>query len=70
MHARWQKSSVSRNLIKAMLCGLVSYMMMNFMMTSAPLAMQLCGIAPVYSEDWIEMRIRSRCTRRVSSRVT
>jgi len=24
-----------------MLCGVVSYMMMNFMMTSAPLAMEL-----------------------------
>lgn len=28
----------------AMLCGVVSYMMMNFVMTSAPLAMDLCGI--------------------------
>ncbi len=44
-------------LIVAMLCGLVSYMMMNFMMTSAPLAMQLCGIAPVYSNYGIEMHI-------------
>jgi MFS family permease len=40
-----------------MLCGLVSYMMMNFMMTSAPLAMQLCGISPVYSNYGIEMHI-------------
>ena len=40
-----------------MLCGLVSYMMMDFMMTSAPLAMQLCGIAPVYSNYGIEMHI-------------
>lgn len=31
-------------LLVAMLCGVVSYMMMNFMMTSAPLAMELCGI--------------------------
>ena len=44
-------------LIVAMLCGLVSYMMMNFMMTSAPLAMQLCGISPVYSNYGIEMHI-------------
>lgn len=41
----------------AMLCGLVSYMMMNFMMTSAPLAMQLFGISPVYSNYGIEMHI-------------
>jgi MFS family permease len=32
-------------------------MMMNFMMTSAPLAMNLCGIAPVYSNDGLEMHI-------------
>ena len=44
-------------LVVAMLCGLVSYMMMNFMMTSAPLAMQLCGISPVYSNYGIEMHI-------------
>ncbi len=31
-------------LIVAMACGLVSYMLMNFLMTSAPLAMDLCGI--------------------------
>lgn len=31
-------------LIVAMLCGVVSYMLMNFLMTSAPLAMDLCGI--------------------------
>ena len=44
-------------LIVAMLCGLVSYMMMNFMMTSAPLAMELCGIPRVYSNYGIEMHI-------------
>jgi MFS family permease len=40
-----------------MLCGLVSYMMMNFMMTSAPLAMQLCGISRVDSNYGIAMHI-------------
>lgn len=29
--------------IMAMLCGAVSYMLMNFLMTAAPLAMQFCG---------------------------
>ena len=29
--------------ITAMICGAVSYMLMNFLMTAAPLAMQLCG---------------------------
>jgi cyanate permease len=41
----------------AMLCGVVSYMMMNFMMTSAPLAMDLCGIARVHSNTGIEMHV-------------
>ncbi len=31
-------------LIAAMLCGAVSYTLMNFMMTSAPLAMDICGL--------------------------
>lgn len=43
--------------IVAMLCGVVSYMMMNFMMTSAPLAMELCGISRVHSNYGIEMHI-------------
>lgn len=30
--------------IIAMICGTVSYMLMNFLMTTAPLAMRLCGI--------------------------
>lgn len=30
--------------IAAVICGAVSYMLMNFLMTSAPLAMRLCGL--------------------------
>ena len=41
----------------AMLCGVVSYMMMNFMMTSAPLAMDLCGIARTHTNTGIEMHV-------------
>lgn len=33
-----------RRFIIAMICGAVSYMLMNFLMTSAPLAMRLCGL--------------------------
>ncbi|SOZ19131.1 putative permease of the Major Facilitator Superfamily (MFS) family [Cupriavidus taiwanensis] len=44
-------------LLVAMLCGVVSYMMMNFMMTSAPLAMELCGIPRLYSNYGIEMHV-------------
>lgn len=43
--------------IIAMLCGVVSYMMMNFMMTSAPLAMDLCGIDRTHSNTGIEMHV-------------
>jgi hypothetical protein len=31
--------------ITAVLCGVVSYMLMNFIMTAAPLAMRLCGLS-------------------------
>lgn len=31
--------------IIAMICGTVSYMLMNFLMTAAPLAMNLCGLS-------------------------
>ncbi len=31
--------------VVAALCGVVSYMLMNFVMTSAPLAMRLCGLS-------------------------
>jgi predicted MFS family arabinose efflux permease len=43
--------------VVAMLCGVVSYMLMNFMMTSAPLAMELCGLPRVYSNYGIEMHV-------------
>lgn len=32
-------------LITAMICGIVSYLLMNFIMTAAPLAMRLCGLS-------------------------
>lgn len=31
--------------ITAVICGVVSYLLMNFLMTSAPLAMRLCGLS-------------------------
>lgn len=31
--------------ITAVICGLVSYLLMNFLMTSAPLAMRMCGLS-------------------------
>ncbi|AST34393.2 MFS transporter (plasmid) [Ralstonia solanacearum] len=43
--------------IVAMLCGVVSYMMMNFMMTAAPLAMELCGISRAHANGGIEIHV-------------
>jgi MFS family permease len=31
--------------ITAVICGVVSYLLMNFLMTAAPLAMQMCGLS-------------------------
>jgi MFS family permease len=31
--------------VTAVICGVVSYMLMNFLMTAAPLAMRLCGLS-------------------------
>lgn len=44
-------------LLVAMFCGVVTYMMMNFLMTSAPLAMELCGIARIHANHGIEMHV-------------
>ncbi|GAB3628120.1 MFS transporter [Pandoraea terrae] len=44
-------------LLVAILCGVVSYMLMNFMMTSAPLAMELCGIPRQHANFGIELHV-------------
>src|SRR5574340_1731227 len=31
--------------VTAVICGVVSYLLMNFLMTAAPLAMQICGLS-------------------------
>ena len=57
------KSRLIRDVVRqprfvvAMLCGVVSYMLMNFMMTSAPLAMELCGLPREYSNYGIELHV-------------
>lgn len=43
--------------IVAMFCGVVSYLTMNFMMTSAPLAMEMCGISRTYANHGIELHV-------------
>ncbi|WP_353190202.1 MFS transporter [Pandoraea pnomenusa] len=44
-------------LLIAMLCGVVSYTLMNFMMTSAPLAMDLCSIPRIHANSGIEFHV-------------
>ena len=43
--------------IAAVICGIVSYGLMNFIMTSAPLAMKLCGHAVTESNLAIEFHV-------------
>jgi MFS family permease len=45
------------NFVAAVLCGVVSYSMMNLVMTSAPLAMKLCGFPPTDSNFVIQWHI-------------
>jgi len=48
---------VHRPFIIAALCGIVSYGLMNLMMTSAPLAMRMCGLPLTLSNTAIEWHI-------------
>lgn len=41
----------------AVLCGAVSYTLMNFLMTSAPLAMQLCGLPAASASAGIQWHV-------------
>src|ERR1700723_972880 len=43
--------------IAAAICGIVSYPMMNLVMTSAPLAMQICGLSVSDSNFGIQWHI-------------
>src|SRR6195256_341853 len=43
--------------IAAAICGIVSYPVMNFVMTSAPLAMQICGLSVTDSNFGIQWHI-------------
>src|SRR3546814_12935980 len=43
--------------ITAVICGVVSYMLMNFLMTAAPLAMHLCGLSQESSNLGLQWHI-------------
>jgi MFS family permease len=43
--------------IVAMICGVVSYMLMNFLMTAAPLAMRLCGLSQEVSNLGLQWHV-------------
>ncbi len=41
----------------AVICGVVSYLLMNFLMTAAPLAMHLCGISTKVSDLGLQWHV-------------
>ena len=41
----------------AVVCGVVSYLLMNFLMTAAPLAMHLCGISTKMSDLGLQWHV-------------
>ena len=43
--------------VTAVVCGVVSYMLMNFVMTAAPLAMRLCGLSQESSNQGLQWHI-------------
>jgi MFS family permease len=43
--------------LTAVMCGVVSYMLMNFLMTAAPLAMHLCGISTKMSDLGLQWHV-------------
>lgn len=43
--------------ITAVVCGIVSYMLMNFIMTAAPLAMRLCGLSQESSNLGVQWHV-------------
>lgn len=43
--------------IIAVLCGLVSYLLMNFLMTAAPLAMKLCGLSQADANTGLQWHV-------------
>jgi MFS family permease len=43
--------------ITAVICGVVSYLLMNFLMTAAPLAMQMCGLSQETSNTGIQWHV-------------
>jgi MFS family permease len=43
--------------VTAVICGVVSYMLMNFLMTAAPLAMHLCGISTKTSDLGLQWHV-------------
>jgi len=43
--------------VTAVICGVVSYMLMNFVMTAAPLAMRLCGLSPEASNLGLQWHV-------------
>ena len=46
-----------RRFVIAVICGVISYLLMNFLMTSAPLAMQMCGLPQEAANDGLQWHV-------------
>ena len=46
-----------RRFIAAVICGAISYSLMNFLMTAAPLAMQMCGLSQTSSDLGVQWHV-------------
>ncbi len=46
-----------RKFIAAIICGVISYLLMNFIMTAAPLAMKMCGLSLASSDLGLQWHV-------------
>jgi MFS family permease len=46
-----------RKFIAAIICGVISYLLMNFIMTAAPLAMKMCGLSLTSSDLGLQWHV-------------
>lgn len=53
----WRQILSDRTILVAMLCGMVSYALMNLVMTSTPLAMEECGFGIGESADVVRIHV-------------
>ncbi|MEM7507456.1 MAG: MFS transporter [Pseudomonadota bacterium] len=55
----WREILADRRVPVAMLCAMISYALMNLIMTSTPLAMAICGFGTDYAADVVRVHVMS-----------